>query len=88
MPVARVPSYFMFKIYGGVRAERFKVTLASVSDCSINQLFFAGESRYNALLFWCWLLGGGKGSYVYLPFQVPLHKSHAVPVCLGVQRRE
>lgn len=83
--MAHVPSYFMFKVYGGVRAERFKVTLGSVSDCDISQ-FFAGEwVKIQCVVVWCWLLGGGKGSSVYLPFQVPLHKSHAVPVCLGLK---
>lgn len=42
MPVAHVPWYLVFKVHGGVRAERFKVILALVSDCTINQLFFAG----------------------------------------------
>ena len=36
MPVARVPWYLVFKVHGGVRAERFKVTLALGSDCSMN----------------------------------------------------
>lgn len=43
VPVAHVLWYLVFKVHGGVRAERFKVTLALVSDCNINQLFFAGE---------------------------------------------
>lgn len=39
--VACIPLYVLLKVK--VRAERFKVTLALVSDCNINQLFFAGE---------------------------------------------
>lgn len=41
--MAHVSWYFVSKVHGEVRAERLKVTLASVSDCSINQLFFASE---------------------------------------------
>lgn len=42
VPVAYVLWYLVFKVHGGVRAEEFKFILASVSDCTINQLFFAG----------------------------------------------
>lgn len=37
------PGIWCLKYTEEVRAEIFKVTLASVSDCNINQLFFAGE---------------------------------------------
>lgn len=37
------PGIWCLIVHGGVRAERFKVPLTSVSDCHINQLFFAGE---------------------------------------------
>lgn len=43
VPVAHVPWYLVFQVHGRVRAERFKLTLPSVSDCNIDRLFFASE---------------------------------------------